>query len=269
MNKWLWIALVPSLVIAEPRPCNMRQDAVYVDAHPDKIIICADNKEVAASELSTSDNDFEKLVQDIERVRNLRYPILVLRPGSERLQHILLKIIRKYDVDIGIEPWEADRPISREEFVKNFEVAIGLKTGLSSGEEYESMFQLESLPLSTPLEAQTEGKKPVYFECRNNRLFSISNDQSITSVLNTEGYSFDSPSNESNDKWFGAQLARLDPQIQYIVFFVRPDSLAIFRKARQLTWYKNLESCCELLDESSHLPVVADAHPPLLENTPK
>ena len=119
MIKLLWLAIIPSLVIAETRPCTMRQDAVYVDVHPDKVIICADDKEIADSELSTSENDFEKLIQDIERVRNLRYPILVLRPGSEKLQRMLLKIIRKYDVDVGIDPWEIERPISREEFVKN------------------------------------------------------------------------------------------------------------------------------------------------------
>ena len=268
MTKYLWVALIPSLAIAEIRPCTMRQEAAYVDVHPDKVIICADNKEIAASELSISENAFEKFIQDIERVRNLRYPILVLRPGSERLQHQLLQIIRKYNVDIGIEPWESERPISRDEFVKNAESAIGIKAGSSSDDGFESVFQLATLPLATPLEANTKGKKPVYYECRNNQLFSISNEQPAASAPITEGYSFDSPSDETDEMWFGSKLAMVNPQTQYIAFFVRPDSYAIFRKARQLTWYKNLESRCELLDASGPLPIGADVHLLVPDKTP-
>ena len=266
MNKWLWIALVPSLVIAEPRPCNMRQDAVYVDVHPDKVIICADDKEIADSELSTTENDFEKLIQDIERVRNLRYPILVLRPGSEKLQRMLLKIIRKYDVDVGIEPWEIERPISREEFVKNWEMSIGIKAGSSTVEERDFMLQMPSL-MPTPLEAHTEGKKPVAFECRNNQLFSVSIENSNQTNRHNEGYSFDSPSDETDEMWFGAQLAKLNPETHYIAFYVYPDSLSIFRKARQLTWYKYLESTCELRGESTPMPTAPV--PPPENNSPR
>ncbi len=247
----------------------MRQEAVYVDVRPDRVVICADNKEIADSELSNSENEFEKFIQDLERVHDFRYPVLVLRPGSERLQRTLLEMIRKYNVDLGIEPWEAERPVSREELIKNSEMAIGLEAGSSSDEEYESMLQLDALPLPTPLEAKTEGKKPVYFECRNNRLFSISMEQSTEAVPQAEGYSFDSPSNESDEMWFGSQLAKLDPQANYVFFLVRPDSLGIFRKARQLTWYKNLESRCELLDESGPLPVVSRIHPPIPDEPSK
>ena len=262
MAKYFWLVLLPSLVLAETRPCTMRQEAVYVDVHPDKVIICADNKEIADSELSASENEFEKLIQGVERVRNVRYPVLLLRPGSERLQHTLLKLIRKYDVDIGIEPWESERPFTREELVKNSGMAIGLEASSSSNDEYESMFQLDDLPLPTPLEAKTEGKEPVYFECRNNRLFSISMEQSTEAVPQAEGYTFDHPGEETDEKWFGSQLAKLDPEAHYIYFYVRPDSFVIFRKARQLTWYKNLDSRCELVDEAGPLPVASGVNLP-------
>ena len=258
MAKFLWLVLLPSLVLAETRPCTLRQEAVYVDVRPDKAILITDNKEIADSELSISGNEFEKFIQDLERVRNIRYPVLLLRPGSERLQHTLLKLIRKYDVDIGIEPWESERPFSREELVKNSEMAIGIETDSSSNPEHESMLQLDTLPLPTPLEAKTEGKAPVYFECRNNRLFSISMERSA----DAEGYTFDCPGEETDEKWFGSQLAKLDPEAQYIYFYVRPDSFDVFRKARQLTWYKNLDSRCELVDEAGPLPVASGVNLP-------
>ena len=257
MKIWLWLALTPSLLFAVTRPCNLRQDAVYVDVHQDKVIICAENKEIAASELLTTDNDFEQLIRDIEMVRNVRYPILVLRPGSERLQHTLLKTIRKYDVDLGIEPWETDRPITRKEFIRNWEESIGIGAGNTSDEEIEVMLQSPSL-LSTPLEANTKGKTPVSFECRNNQLFSISIENSNQANQHNEGYSFVSPSDETDEMWFGAQLAKLDPETQYIAFYIYPDSFSIYRKARQLTWYKELESTCELRGESGPLAIDTD-----------
>ena len=79
-------------------------------------------------------------------------------------------------------------------------------------------------------------------------------EQSAEVAPRAEGYVFDCPGEETDERWFGSQLAKLDPQAHYIYFYVRPDSFAIFRKARQLTWYKNLESRCELLNESGPLP---------------
>jgi hypothetical protein len=257
MNKWLWLTLIPSLAFAATRPCTLRQDAVYMDVHPNKVIICADDKEIGASELLSTDNDFEQLIRDIEKLRDVRYPLLVLRPGSEQIQHTLLKTIRKYDVDLGIEPWETTRPFSRKEIFRNWEEAIGVGAGNTSGEELEAMLQMPTL-LPTPLEAYTEGKNPVFFECRNNQLFSISIDNSNQTNRHNEGYSFDSPSDETDEMWFGAQLAKLDPETQYIAFYIYPDSLSIFRKARQLTWYKDLESTCELRSESGPLVIDTD-----------
>ena len=69
MNKWLWLALIPSLVFAATRPCNLRQDAVYVDVHPNKVIICADDKEIETSELLITNNDFEQFIRGIEEFR--------------------------------------------------------------------------------------------------------------------------------------------------------------------------------------------------------
>ena len=266
MNKWLWLALIPSLVFAATRPCNLRQDAVYVDVHPNKVIICADDKEIETSELLITNNDFEQFIRGIEKLRDVRYPILVLRPGSERLQHILLETIRKYDVDLVIEPWETDRPITRKEFIRNWEAGIGIEAGSTSDEEIEDMLQMPSL-LATPLEANTEGKIPVYFECRNNQLFSISVENSNQTYLEANGYSFDSPSDETDEMWFGAQLAKLNPETHYIAFYVYPDSLSIFRKARQLTWYKYLESTCELRGESTPMPTAPV--PPPENNSPR
>ena len=124
MNKWHWLALVPSLVFAgNLASMNLRKDPVYVDVQPDQVTICPDNTVIPSSRLTVPGNEFEQLMEDIKSVREVRYVVLVLRPGSEILQRQLRQIVQKYPVDIGIEPWEAERPISYEEMSKPYMIA--------------------------------------------------------------------------------------------------------------------------------------------------
>ena len=102
---------------------NLRKDPVYVDVQPGQVTICPDNKDVPTSRLSVPGNEFMQLLEDIERVREVRYVVLVLRPGSENTQRQLRQLIQKYPVDVGFEPWEAGRPISQEEMSKPYWVA--------------------------------------------------------------------------------------------------------------------------------------------------
>ena len=123
MNKWHWLALIPTLALAghpQPSSMNLRKDPVYVDVQPDQVIICPENTVIPSSRLTVPGNEFEQLLEDIERVRHVRYAILVLRPGSEKLHRQLRQIVQKYPVDIGFEPWEAGQPVSQEEMSKPY-----------------------------------------------------------------------------------------------------------------------------------------------------
>lgn len=102
---------------------NLRKDPVYVDVQPDQVTICPENRAIPSSSLSVPGNEFMQLLEDIERVREVRYVVLVLRPGSENTQRQLRQLIQKYPVDVGFEPWEAGRPISQEETSKPYLVA--------------------------------------------------------------------------------------------------------------------------------------------------
>jgi len=91
---------------------------VYVDVQPDQATICPENTVITASMLTVPENEFIQLLEDIERVRKVRCLILVLRPGSDKFQRQLRQIVQKYPVDVGFEPWEAERPVSYEEMSK-------------------------------------------------------------------------------------------------------------------------------------------------------
>ena len=94
-----------------PKFQNMRQDPIYVDVEPDKIIIYPEKKEIAARDLMFEGNEFEKFLDDVEQVKSVRYIVLLLRPGSAVFQRKLRQAIRDRGIDVGFEPWEAGREI--------------------------------------------------------------------------------------------------------------------------------------------------------------
>ena len=299
---------------------NLRKDPVYVDVQSDQVTICPENLVIQSSSLSISGNEFIQFLESIERVREVRYVILVLRPGSEITQRQLRQIVQKYPVDIGFEPWEAGRPISQEEMSKPYLVAepkpkpepqvptyvidiqkdrilltqdnllVGRDELDTPGNAYEALIdRLEAegantlvifdcdeasemktwLPVlvpilaqrapklaqrlmdeasfpsqitvlvPSPLEVPANGRKPVYFLCQSNQLFTVSAESQIKSV----GIS---------------DLASFDPATHTICFLVRPDSLELFRITRKAAWEQGLDISCELQAESGPLAIGAD-----------
>ena len=344
MIKWLWLALIPSLAFSAPRTCNMRMDPVYVDVHPDKVILFGENMEIAANDLNGPESAFERFLQNVELQRKYRYVVLILRPGSAPLQQQLRHAVQAHSIDLGIELWEAEREFPENmaemhswdplrspsppsnllelykekvggdfpcEVVVNEDSLTFLKDHVvvtsdqlaTPGNPFEQLVdqretqggfppviifckgtggdqllskllfiiqkrapkmawimgisppQQVTVALVTPLEAQAEGKQPVVITCRRNQLFSPN-----SSGHEISGYSFDSPFDETNATWLGAQLATLDSETQYVLFQVYPDSFDIFRKAREVAWNYRLESSCELLDDA--VPLLSPENPP-------
>lgn len=313
MKKWLWLALIPSLLFADPpapqvpqpgsplalttneipveievradaitlladkisekpdfspiippRFKNMRQTPIYVGVEANQLTIYPEKTVVTAHDLLVEGNAFESLLNAVEKVKDTQYVVLLLRPGSAVFQRRLRQSIRDRGINVGFEPWDAGPEL-----------------------------------VSTPQEETGTDKSPVYFECRNQQLFSISlhrlrqacNEKTeeiieqvggdetkflksaatttfeldgqrvdftyalmgryvLIPVKDAEGYSFENVLSETDDMWFGSQLAELAPEKQFLCLFVRPDSFETFRQARALAWMKKLTVTCELLDEN-------------------
>ena len=94
-----------------PKFQNLRQDPIYVDVEADRLILVQEGKEILARDLMFEGNEFEKFLSEVELVKGRRYIVLLLRPGSAVFQRKLRQIIRDRDIDVGFEPWEADRVI--------------------------------------------------------------------------------------------------------------------------------------------------------------
>lgn len=72
-----------------------------------------------------------------------------------------------------------------------------------------------------------------------------------------EGYKLENWMQEAEDntRWYSSRLARLDPNTQFICFFVRPDSYRVFQRARAIAWLKNFNVSCELQDENNPIMI--------------
>ena len=105
MKKWLWLLFLPSLAFAKwPASSNMRKDPIYIDVQPDQITILPDKVVIPAADFATPHNKFEQFLDDVERVRSVRYSILVLRPGSVDLHRRVRQLIQDRNLDMGFEP---------------------------------------------------------------------------------------------------------------------------------------------------------------------
>ena len=94
-----------------PKFQNMKQDPIYVDVEPTRLIIHPEKRVIEARDLVFEGNDFEQFLDDVERVKSVRYIVLLLRPGSATFQRKLRQVIRDRGIDVGFEPWDAGREI--------------------------------------------------------------------------------------------------------------------------------------------------------------
>lgn len=74
-------------------------------------------------------------------------------------------------------------------------------------------------------------------------------------IPEAEGYKFERYLDENDQMWFGSRLAKINPDTQFICFFVRPDSYKVFQQARSLAWIRNINAACELLDEKDPIMI--------------
>jgi len=94
-----------------PKFQNMRQDPVYLDVESDHLVIYPEMKRIEERDLMFEGNEFEQFLDEVEQVKDERYIVLLLRPGSAVFQRKLREVIRDRDIDVGFEPWEAGRPV--------------------------------------------------------------------------------------------------------------------------------------------------------------
>lgn len=77
----------------------------------------------------------------------------------------------------------------------------------------------------------------------------------VLPIPEAEGYKFERYLGETDQMWFGSRLAQINPDTQFVCFFVRPDSYKVFQQARALAWLRNISVACELQDEKNPIMI--------------
>jgi len=74
-------------------------------------------------------------------------------------------------------------------------------------------------------------------------------------IMDADGYRFERYLKETPEMWYGSRLAQVDPETQFICFFVRPDSFKVFQQARALAWLRGIDVSVELQEERNPIMI--------------
>ena len=66
-------------------------------------------------------------------------------------------------------------------------------------------------------------------------------------IESTKGFEFKNFKEEQISSWFANELAKYDPERDFVCLFVRPNSFDAFQRARAVAWLKGFSIACELL----------------------
>ncbi|HPC19580.1 MAG TPA: hypothetical protein PL039_05185 [Kiritimatiellia bacterium] len=121
MIKWFWLILLPSVAFAQqPASINMRKDPVYIAVDSRGAVLYPEQHSFLSSDLDIPKSDFERLLDDIEKVTRVRYVVLLLSPESASLQRRLRIALQKHQIDLGLEPWDPGTKIDATKMNKHF-----------------------------------------------------------------------------------------------------------------------------------------------------
>lgn len=121
-----------------PKFANMRQDPVYIDVEPGRMIVYQYPTRpfvVNARDLQLPGNDFEKFLDWLESRKQTRYAVLLLRPGCAKFQRRLRATFRERDIDVGFEPWEEGRPVQIAGLIEETVIQESASDGEEDGGE--------------------------------------------------------------------------------------------------------------------------------------
>lgn len=124
--------------------------------------------------------------------------------------------------------------------VDELKKAVDLKT--EEIRERVKSDQTEFLKLAGQTFLDVDGQRVDY-------TYALTGKYVLTPIPDVPGYKFERYLKETDQMWFGSRLAAINPETQFVCFFVRPDSYKVFQQARALSWLRGINVSCELLDE--------------------
>lgn len=94
-----------------PKFQNMEKNPVYIEVRRNRLIIYPEYTVVSESDLRLPEDAFTEFLKQLLPIADQRYIVLLLRPNSAPFYRTVKRIIQDYGIDVGFEPWEANRVI--------------------------------------------------------------------------------------------------------------------------------------------------------------
>lgn len=93
------------------RFANSTLEPVYIDVHPNHLIIYPGEETVSAADLEVAGNPFQVWLDRVDRFKDRIYFVLLARPRSAILERKLESTIRSRGIDLGVELYETDKEV--------------------------------------------------------------------------------------------------------------------------------------------------------------
>ncbi len=93
---------------------NMMKEPLYIDVHPDRIILYPGAEVLPVRELERRDNALERFLERLHENRHEEYVVLLVRPRAALVSRRIAKAVRDRDIDLGAELFEDGRAVDYE-----------------------------------------------------------------------------------------------------------------------------------------------------------
>jgi hypothetical protein len=251
------MSLLAVSVVAQPIAFTPKQPS-YVICGPTGVTIYPSNRFVPFLELTESGIVFEKFLDQLEADKYSRYLVILVRPKSAKVYRTVLSMIRNRPIDTVKEPVDADFKLGADGYgLTEPHQRISDAKGISDKQTVffecrnnEVFFidkdyfddQVAKLLSSLKPEVRTRDLKTFLKAVQGheftNEYYKVNKSYLSVAVIAYEPqpdiHGELTKEIETPDSKFQKTLAGLNSQRQYVVFLIRDDSFAVFRRARSL-----------------------------------
>lgn len=147
---------------------NTHKEPLYIDVHPNHLVLIGYDRTVQAREIYFPDNDYDTALDTVSSRADLEYVLFLVRPGATELYRSLLEKIDYHNstskqelrVQYGMELFEAGREVKIEEALREQREDLQYMDLDDFRREQKSRSQMEKNTQSAP-QAPTGGSPVV------------------------------------------------------------------------------------------------------------
>jgi hypothetical protein len=141
----------------------------YIDCHPDSVVAYPGGTSVSWDELQQPGNLVEKLLDEVQAHKESQDVVVFVRPQTVKFYRAIRNVIEKRSIDARYEAVDADVKMDSDEARKAL-------AATNEAREPASVEASRSPSSGPPVRAVPTNQRPVFFECRGNKVFFIDKD---------------------------------------------------------------------------------------------